>query len=209
MKKWLSYLLIAVIFGINAIAFAEEPGKSAEKAPPMPEEWVKYGTPGENHKLLEPLVGKWNHTVHWWMGPEDKGHESKGKNENKWILGGRFIIQVVKGGVKEQPFEGAGVIGYDNAKGEFQTVWLDNMATGMMKGVGRYDASTKTIDEKGTYTDPTTIEKERTYRAAWKMLDNDHYVYEMYSQSKDGKEFKTLEVSYERAPAEQKQPEQK
>lgn len=209
MKKWLSYFLITVVGAISSMALAEETAKPSEKAPPMPEEWVKYGAPGENHKLLEPLVGKWNHKVQWWMGSQDQGHQSQGKNENKMILGGRFLVQVVKGSNKEQPFEGAGVIGYDNAKGEFQTVWLDNMATGMVKGVGHYNASTKTIDENGTYTDPTIAEKERTYRAVWKLIDNDHYVYEMYNQSKDGKEFKTLEVSYERAPAEQKKPEQK
>ena len=46
------------------------------------------------------------------------------------------------------PFEGMGIVGYDNLLKKFVSVWIDNMGTGLMPGTGTYDAATKTY----TYT---------------------------------------------------------
>src|SRR5437879_9050116 len=99
----------------------------------------KAASPNENHKVLDALVGNWEHSGKAWMmspdgkmSPEAKPEEFKGTNTNQWILGGRFIEQQVKGQMMGQPFEGIGMIGYDNTKGEYVSVWLDNMNTGLM-----------------------------------------------------------------------------
>ena len=39
-------------------------------------------------------------------------------------------------------FEGMGVTGYDNLKGKYDTIWMDNMASGMMHGTGSFDETT-------------------------------------------------------------------
>jgi hypothetical protein len=200
MKRKLVSLLIAPVFGICAFAaFAQEPPRGSEPS----EDWVKYANPGENHKILDPLVGTWKHRARWWTSPEDKGKETPGGTTTvRWILGGRFLLQVVTGGTKEHPFQGVMVIGYDNAAQEYQSMWLDNMATGMMKATGQYDPSTKTLNEKGSYSDPTHEGIQKQYRSTWTVIDNDHYAYEIFSTNKEGKEFKSLEVYFERTKGE-------
>ena len=37
------------------------------------------------------------------------------------------------------------------------------------------------------------------FRGVLKWADNDHYTYEMYTRTPDGKEFRSMEIVYERA----------
>jgi len=63
------------------------------------------------------------------------------------LFEGRFLKQEIRGQMMEDqpPFEGVGFTGYDNMRQEYQAVWFDNMATGMMRGTGRFDATAKAM----------------------------------------------------------------
>lgn len=176
-------------------------GQSAAAAPVMDEkmqEMMKYTMPGEQHKVLESLAGNWSYTMKWWMKADAPPEESQGTTENKMILGGRFLSQETRGTAMGQPFEGIGLTGYDLIKGEYSSVWLDNMSTGIMKTSAQYDATTKTFSEQGSVSCPMTGEKERSFRAVMKLVDNDHYSYEWHMNDEAGKEFKSMEISYSR-----------
>lgn len=134
----------------------------------MMEKWKEFATPNENHKVLDTLVGSWDHTVKWWMSPGGNPEESKGTSEIKWIMGGRYLQQLVQGTSMGQPFEGMGITGYDNAKKEYNSIWIDNMGTGIMMTTGNYDPNTKTLTELGKYTDP--IEGQKVIRGVTKSL---------------------------------------
>jgi hypothetical protein len=193
--------LILAVFVSAAKLSAEE--QAAAPVPPgvdpaKMEEIKRLSTPNENHKHLDIFVGNWEHTVRWKMKPEDEFTESKGTSKNEWIMDGRFLKQETKGEWMEQPFEGLGLTGYNNIKEEYETVWIDSMGTGMMKGTGKFDPATKTIMEEGTFSCPMTGEKDMDYRSEWKVIDADNYTYAMYGKA-DGKEFKTMEVIYKRA----------
>ena len=108
----------------------------------------------------------------------------------------RVEVGLERGG---QPFEGLGLTGYDNVKGEYQSIWLDNMMTGMMYGTGSFDAAKKTVKVSGNFSCPMTGDKNRWYRYEWKVIDNDHHSYISYSKSPNGKEFKEMEISFTRA----------
>ena len=159
---------------------------------------MKDSSPGEKHKYLEPFIGKWNHTSRWWKTPAAKPDESKGTNQTKWILGNRFLYQEVQGTFLGKPFEEVIMTGYDNVKEEYNSIWIHNMRTGMMISSGQYDPATKTFTEKGSYASPVTGEKNKTFRSETKIMDADHYSYEMYTLGPDGKEFKSMEITYER-----------
>ena len=125
--------------------------------------------------------------------------ESSGTSENTWIMGGRFVQQMTTGTAMGQPFEGMGFFGYDNMKGEYTNLWLDNMSTGIMKSSSKYDAGTKSFSEEGSFPCPMTGETDRKFRGSMKVIDNDHLLYEMYSNDPaSGKEFKSMEISYAR-----------
>src|SRR5262249_47494674 len=145
---------VAILMGASLYAAADKPKEKLKMTPEQQaamEKAMKLGSPSEGHKALEPLVGKWNAKVRYWMKPGDKAQESAGESENTWILGGRFVKQEYHGTTSDgKPFEGMGLNGYDNVKGEYTAMWTDNMMTGMMLGSGSYDAPSKTIKTAGS-----------------------------------------------------------
>jgi hypothetical protein len=187
-------LLVSTLSGAPARADQSQADKDAMMA-----KWQQSATPGEYHKKLEPFIGTWNHTVRWQMSPEEAPTESKGTNVNTWILGGRFLQQSTTGQALGQPFEGIGITGYDNVRQEYTSIWIDSMGTGMMQSTGQYDLQAQAINEAGTYSCPMTGNKQVASRGVWKLVDADHYTYEMYTPGPDGKEFRSMEIAYARA----------
>ena len=159
---------------------------------------VKRGAPGEHHRALEPFVGRFTTTSRIWMKPGEAPMESKGSAEHSWALGGRFLRMDVRGDMGGQTFEGLGYLGYDNIRGEYTAVWLDNMNTGITRASGHFDPGTKHYAESGAYSCPMTGEKDRRFRGEWKVVDDNTLSYTMYSPGPDGKEVKGMEISYRR-----------
>lgn len=182
---------------------ADEAGKAvdqeAEKMKAeMMAKWQEYATPGENHKALDALVGSWDYTVKFWETPESEPSESTGTSEIQWILGGRYIQQTTKGMAMGQEFEGMGFMGYDNAKKEYVSVWVDNMGTGVMTGTGTYDPATKTFEDKGTFSCPVEDEKDKPYRTVTTINGPDQFTFEMFAAGPDGNEARMMEIVYNR-----------
>ena len=162
----------------------------------MMAKWKEFATPNENHKALDVLVGDWNHMVKWWMSANAEPEESTGRSEIKWILGDRFLQHKVNGVSMGQPFEGIGIIGYDNGKKEYNSIWIDSMGTGFMKGAGQYDANLRKITEEGHFTCP--FRGQISFRGVTTIKDNDNYTYEMFSPGFDNKEYRAMEITYTR-----------
>ena len=208
-RNWI--MLLALVLGLGlSNGFAaddkmetETSDDTAQPAAAMDDakmqEMMKLSAPNENHKQLEAIVGNWNHTSKWWMAPDTKPEESSGTSVNSWVMDGRFVKQEYKGQAMGKPFEGVAYFGYDNIKGEYSSVWMDNMSTTMMTSSLQFDPATKTFTEEGSFSCPMTMEKNRWFRAVMKLVDSDHYTYEMFLKGADGKEFKNMEINYERA----------
>ena len=162
---------------------------------------MKLGAPSDAHKKLDAFAGQWTFTAKFWMEPKQKKPEvSKGTNDNTWILGGRFLQTKTAGeATKAWPaFEGVGFVGYDNAKQQYTTTWMNNMSTGTESATATFDDKTKTLNVAGVYN--CAMEKcEKKYRAVWKIKGKDAYSYTTYMNDKNNKEFKTMEIEYKRA----------
>ena len=210
MNRWSSCMRFVLLVGVVHLCFASvgytagNDDQAGSKGPSMDTAtqamiatWHKYALPSDNHKILEPLVGTWRHVAKWWMTPESQPETSKGMNETKWEMGGRYLLNVVKGTSMGQPFEGMGLTGFDNGRQAYQTIWMDNMGTGMMIGEGTYDPGTKTLTDRGRFTDPMI--GQRTYRGVITFIDDDHHSYEMYVADENGNEFRMMEILYTRA----------
>ncbi len=167
--------------------------------------WAKYAAPGEHHGHLEPLVGRWDLLVKWRMAPDAPMEEHKATSQMKWIIGGRFLLEEVHGDPEEakqdptmdQPFEGLGIIGYDNSASKYVSMWIDSMGTMMFTQQGTCAQSGKVFKMTGEYDDPMTG-KKKTVRSVMRIVSNDKIVNEMYDTGPDGKELKTLEATYTR-----------
>ncbi len=168
----------------------------------MMKKWEEYATPGEHHKRLDALVGKWDYENHRWMEPGGEPQVSKGTCELKWVFDGRYLQQDCTGpaeGPDGKPFRGSGLYGYDNAKKQYFSTWIDNMGTGIMVGWGTCDAAGKVITYTGEYADPMTGDLHKKCRSTLKLDSPDKFVYECYVAGPDGKEFKEMELTYTRA----------
>ena len=175
---------------------AMDPAKEA-----MMKAMQELGSPSQGHKALEPFVGTWTYTAQWWMAPDAPPESMTGSATNSLIYGGRFLQQEFRGEAQGQPlFEGLGFTGYDNIRKAYQSVWLDNMATGMTVGAGSFDAATKALTDQGDFSCPLTGESHRQFRSVWTVVDQDHNTYESYMRTPEGQEFKSMEIRYTRTP---------
>ncbi len=204
-RRGLLILVGAICLSLASVGYASaeqdqagSKGQSMDTATQaMMAAWQAYASPSDNHKVLDPLVGTWSHVVKSWMMPDSQPEISKGTTETQWTMGGRYLRSAVSGMAMGQPFEGMAITGFDNAKQAYQTLWLDNMGTGMMIGEGTYDPGTKTLTDHGRFTDPLT--GQQSYRGVATLIDDDHYSYELYVADKNGKEFRMMEIVYTRA----------
>lgn len=202
MKKIIFCTLILLItLGISLSSHAEssnteQDGNMEQMRAKYMKKWQEYATPGEGHKVLEQLAGNWDYSLKYWSSSDAPPEESTGTNNVKWILGNRFLEMDVKGTSMGQPFEGMGILGYDNAKKEYVNTWIDNMGTGVMNATGTYDPETKTLTETGTYTDP--MSGQQTFKGVTKFIDADNISYEMYISGSDQPERRVMIIHYTR-----------
>jgi hypothetical protein len=96
-------------------------------------------------------------------------------------------------------FEGMGVIGYDNFRQQYVTGWVDNMNTAVFTSTGKADPSGKTFTFTGKADVPGLNKKDVSHRSVLTFQGNDRITEEMFSPGPDGKEFKTMEITYSRA----------
>jgi hypothetical protein len=192
-----TFALAAALF-LAAAPAALAAGEKAAMDPAQMEKMKKPTSPGDAHKVLEKLAGKWNYTATFTM-PDGTTDESTGTADNEIIYGGRFAKQTVKGTWMGQPFEGTGYIGYDNVREEYQSIWIDSSMTGMPYSAGKFDDATQTLSLSGKGSCPLTGEKEIPCRSELKIVDADHLVMTAHAPGPDGKEAKMMEIRYERA----------
>lgn len=167
---------------------AEE--QAAQKA------WMEYSTPGPVHQMLAKADGDWTYEMTGWMAPDAPPMKSSGTSTNRMILGGRYQESRHNGTFMNMPFEGVALTGYDNAKKAFVSSWMDNMGTGIMNMEGKYDEASKTITLTGKCIDPMTG-KDMEIREVMQWLNDKSQKMEMYTKM-DGKEFKSMEITYTR-----------
>lgn len=153
--------------------------------------------PGEHHRLLEKMAGRWNMAVEYRMNSQMPAVESKGTCQRKWILGKRFLLEEFDGGSLALPFQGLAIYGYDAFERKYTSVWVDTMSTAITTNLGICQDSCKRIVFTGQHGDPWTGVK-RPSRGVTRLVNDNQHVLELYEPDSDGKEFKILEIVYTR-----------
>ena len=105
--------------------------------------------PGEHHEILESFHGNWEGIFRIHI-PGTGVMESKGNVKREWLLDGPFMLEEVHAemGLDEE-FVGYGVFGYNNADDRYETFWIDNTSTAMIRDNGMYNADTKQMSFRG------------------------------------------------------------
>ncbi|MEE8143715.1 MAG: DUF6370 family protein, partial [Planctomycetota bacterium] len=155
--------------------------------------WKKAGTPGENHALLNYMIGKWDCTVKTMQPPMT----STGISKNEWVFDKRYVLHKFKSEWMGEPFEGEGITGYDNLKKEFFSTWMDSMSTGLFLQQGDYDPATKTFTYIGECVYP--IQGKLNTKTTIQVISNDKHILIMY-KGKDANNLpKDMQITYQRA----------
>ncbi|MCK4342798.1 MAG: DUF1579 domain-containing protein [Phycisphaerae bacterium] len=158
---------------------------------------VQYSMPGEHHKLLEKMTGRWDLRVKYRMNAEAPVVESEGTCERKWILGKRFLLEEFDGGNLGLPFQGLAIYGYDSFEKKYTSVWVDTMNTAITTSLGTCRDGCREITFIGRHGDPWTGTKRNT-RGVTRFVNENEHVLVLYEAGSDGKEYRILEIVYTR-----------
>lgn len=179
-------------------AAAQQPGKEEQAAMrAMMEAYAEYGAVGAPHKGLARRVGTWKVQARFWMAPGAPPEVSEGKTEASLIMGGRYVMEEFEMSTPDGPFHGLGIVGYDNIKKRYQSIWIDSMSTGVMTAEGTGDQEARAVDYTGQEPDPVAG-AYKPYRSIERQLDDNTRRLETFENGPDGKEFKVMELFYTR-----------
>ena len=193
-KKSLILGSLLVITSFSLSAQEKKEPKMTEQQQKEQETWMQYMMPGEMHRLLAQGNGDWHENLVFWMSPEGDATKAESECTNTMILGDRYQESIHKGTMMGMPFEGRGLVGYDNIKKVFQSTWVDNMGTGIMYLEGPFDPKTNSVTLTGKMVDAMTGKTENV-REIMTFINEKSQKMEMY-MTKNGKEFKTMEISF-------------
>ena len=156
------------------------------------------GTPGPAHQALEALVGNWKAEMKCWCEPGGTPQVSQGTSKTSWMLNGHFLEQEFRGEMMGKPFTGRSLLGYDNTRQTFNTVWVSDMQTAMFTSEGKGDDGYKVITLEGKSDCPATGRKDIPMKTVFRILSRDQHVFEMFDGS-TGANAKTMEITYTRS----------
>jgi hypothetical protein len=156
---------------------------------------ARSAAPDAHHKLLEPLVGKWNTQAKQWLG-DPKPETSTGHSEVKWILGGRFVEEHYDSVIFGKPYQGQGEMGFDTRTKKYVSTWIDTWGTWITVEEGGVDATGKVLTLTAQDYDSATG-KTRPIKFVYNIDSNDHHTMRVY-ETIEGKEMLQMEVDYKK-----------
>lgn len=178
--------------------------KKTDAAPagsPTPEQmkaWMDAATPATEHQWLGKLAGEWDAVVKM-FDPNMGASETKGTATSTVVLGGRFLQTNYKGEMMGQPFEGLGIMGFDNISKQFQSTWMDNFGTFQMHSAGTMNKDTHVMEMTSDFVCPMTRQNCKA-REVYTFIDENHYSMTFFN-TMTGKEEKCMEIHYTRKGA--------
>ncbi len=150
MKNVLTPLLVAATIAGSAPVFAQNNLPAS----------TRLAMPGENHTMLEPLIGTWDVEMRVYPAP---GADPIVSNEmsatREWILDGRYVEENLSGTFAGFPGARLAIIGYNNLEDRFELASFDTFEPGFMVYNGQSDGGTISVEgvsiEAGFGPDPS------------------------------------------------------
>ena len=155
------------------------------------------GKPGPGHQALNALEGNWKAEVKCWMDPGGSPEVSQGTARATWKFNGRFLEEEFHGQMMGKPFTGRTLLGFDNTKQTFNSVWVSDTQTSMFTSEGKGDSGNKVITLEGKASCPATGRKDIPMKTVLRVISPDKHVLEMFDASQ-GQNAKTMEITYTR-----------
>lgn len=178
-------------------AAAGQGGQPDEAA--MMEMWQKSIAPGEHHKTLEMMAGKFKAVTRYKMDPAQEWQTSEGTYEGRMIMGGRYLESTNGGEMMGMPFEGRGYMAYDNLIKKHIAVWMDNFGTGVLCAQGDCDSTGRQITFHGEMPDPMAGGAMTKYKFTYDIKSADEFVFHWFMPNPAGGEmWESMTITYTR-----------
>lgn len=142
--------------------------------------FMEYMTPGKAHQQLAAMAGNWDVTVKMYDANAPEPMVSTGTATMEMIMGGRYLQSKFTGTIMGMPMEGLGLDAYDNVLGEYISIWIDNMGTGIMSSKGKINPENKLLELYGSMVDPVTKKEKKTLMVS-EYVDADKVLQKMYT----------------------------
>lgn len=185
-----SCLLIGCFLTAAAVPVSAQEGQDPEA---MMKAYLELAKPGPAHAKLAEMAGDWDYVMRSYEDPEHP-MEITGTAAMSMVMGGRYLKQETEGMMMGSPFTGVGVTGYNNITKEYESIWYDNMGTGIMKSVG--GAEGDVIVMHSEYVDPMT-RRSMQVKTVMEMLGPDEHRFTWYNVDGDS-EVKAFDITYTR-----------
>jgi hypothetical protein len=146
-------------------------------------------------------AGTWDVKVRSFdSGPSGQATETnRGKVTGTLVLGGHAVKLKAKGeqpgGPEGEIYEGMGLLSYNAVSRRFESIWADNMTTGIEFVSGQYDEAAKTITMRGDGVDAesgNTVRKREVAR--W--ISDREFTVEIFQTATDGAERQAMSFRY-------------
>lgn len=170
--------LLSVLLIASASAFAQQTPTPEQMAAAM-----ATVMPGNHHRELALLEGRWTQDITYFMGTRDP-IRSRGTATNRMILGGRFLLSersshVDSPSVGSTKVEAMSIYGFDGRTNEYTMLELDTMGTYWVSAAGA-PAPDKTLLLSGETIDSQSRTREiKKYDMVLRVVDTDTYVTEV------------------------------
>ncbi len=205
-KFWIAVAAVGVCIMVTSHVLSQDaddkapkgmPAMSAEDMAHM-QEYLKLMQPGEEHKRLQSYVGKWDTVTKIWMGgPGTPPMTSTGMSTFKSVLDGRWLMEEHAGSMMGMPYNGIGMMGYDNYKNLYVGTWFSNMGTEMLQMAGARNPKSGTVTMYGSMDEPQLSVHGRTVKYVTTPTDDDHFSFQIIDLHA-GDDYKVIEISYTR-----------
>lgn len=135
-----------------------------------------------------------------WMAPDSEPIVSEGGSTVTSIMEGRYIqVEMTCDMPGMGPYSGLGIYGFNNVTEQFESVWVDNHSTGMMRGMGELSSDGTTTTWTYNYVCPLT-DKPCKMREIERIIDKNTRTLEMHgTDPKSGVEYKMMEMKLTRS----------
>lgn len=200
MKILKAYLCHTIACGLMLAAMVQPSfAQNKQKEDDGMSKLLDYSRPGANHKLLDPLAGKWHFQdakLSFVKGTLTRKPIYNGRFYMVEITGGKLPVPVAGGKMKLDNYQEMHLEGYDNARKKFVATSINNhIGSDIQMQFGEYDPSKKAFIY--TWSDLLTPGNPVDNKRVLRIVDANHYV-EEYFEVKDGHATKVRELDYER-----------
>ena len=158
-------------------------------------------TPTKQHELLKQWEGEWDTVAHFrHMEGAAEPKEMKdvpGTESANVMMGDLWLAFVYHSTMKDTPFVGHGLIGYDPAKGKYTGIWVDSFSPYVTFYEGTADPTGKKFTLESTGTDPRS-QKAFKGMMVCEIKDRDHRTTKFFRVDDTGSQKLMGEILYTR-----------